>query len=280
VIPEPKEEPTDEPKRKPGRPASKRQAPGAETSSRSRIVVLSEPINVSFAKEFIARHFETLQSIEVRGVPAGTLLLSFIARADSKGMIRTVWVECRGNSPFLSRLQSGFSVLPTGVAPLYEGLFAGESVPWALRGLSAFALPRPLRYLLRVDCDLVDIDQKNAHPEIQLERIDESSEDYPPVPFLRRYCEDPDAFRKQTSTDKITMLVALYYGTIPKHAHADVQAFYAEQLLIRAADARKWAHLGVANPVTLQFYLNQLGEQTRMLVLESVIEQAVARCTS
>ena len=272
-ISEPKQE---EPKRNPGRPSTKGQSNAAPEQSRARIVVLAEPINVSFAKEFVKCHFEALQSITVRGIPAGTMLLSFIARANSKGMIKTIWIERRGDSPFLSRLYSGVSgllQLHPKLAALYACQFAHEAVPSALRGLSAFALPRPLRYLLRAGCDLVDIDQKNAHPEIQLERINESPEDYPPVPLLRRYCDDPEAFRNQTGANKITMLISLYYDTAPTDAHADVLSFYAEQALIRAADARKWAHLSITD-ITLQFYLNQLGEQTRMLVMERCIEQA------
>ena len=176
--------------------------------------ILSEPSNVNFVKKFVGDHYGVLSDIEVNGVLATTMLLSFVARADAKGMVKTLWVECRGKSPYESRMYSGLQVaegrVPDDEMRFIRSLFDHEQVPDALRGISAFMLPKELRCVLRFGCPVLDFDQVCSHPTIQLDRAAAEPDVYPPTTLLRRYVDYPKAFRKELGCSKRVLLKMTY----------------------------------------------------------------------
>ena len=241
--------------------------------------ILREPVNVDFIRTYVHAHYDALEQVKIRGLPATTVLLSFIMRAVD-GYVRAVWVECRGGSPWASRRYSGVlaaRALDEEAQEKIYGYFANDPAPRVLQGLSAFALPKELRFVVRMGCDVTDFDQKCAHLAIQLARVDTNPGAYPAIPISRRYEADPPAFRAATACEKTVLLAAIYGGDPPAGSHVDVHAFAAEQVAVRHADMLlhlvdfpEWLTDEKAER-TLQYYKNQSGEQARQMELEQAI---------
>ena len=222
---------------------------------------------------FVEKNFHALQQLEVRGLPASAILLSYVMRVH-KGYIRTVWKpsDCNFRSRFYSGLSAFSAALPM-VLKKAQDYVNFEEVPEALRGLSAFCLPKELRHLLRMNCGLTDLDQKAAHPTIQASRVHSSPGRYPPIPLLDEYLADQVAFRQETGAEKDLLLSAFYGKRCPDVCHPKVRAFFEKRLAIIEADAENFREEFETNgdfklKKTLQFYLNQHGEQQRQDILE------------
>ena len=168
--------------------------------------MLWEPVNVDFVCAFVRRNYEALQEIDVVGVPATTMLFSFVLRANVKGMVKTLGTECRGKSPYEARDYSGLSTaegrIPDELLVILTESFADEPVPMALRGISAFMLPKELKCILRFGCDVTDFDQVCCHPTILLDRVSKAPNEFAPGPRLKEYVSNPKAFREAVACDK------------------------------------------------------------------------------
>ena len=103
---------------------------------------MKEPINKDYVLSFVEKNFHALQQLEVRGLPASTILLSYVMRVH-KGYIRTVWKPSESilRSRFYSGLSAFRAALPM-VLKKAQDYVNFEEVPEALRGLSAFCLPK------------------------------------------------------------------------------------------------------------------------------------------
>ena len=243
-----------------------------------QLEILAEPVNAAFIKKFAQEHFGALQQIQIYGLPATTILLSFAMRANARGDVKTFWIECRGRSPFTARLYSGVisatsRVTDKDVLQNIHREFSHEGVPAALRGLSAFTLPKELKNVIRFGCDVTDFDQVCAHPSIQLDRVEAAPEMYPATPMLRSYVADPKAFREAAGCDKRVLLQMTYGGALPPNSHPHVEAYWREQAAIREVDAAAFAAESALteNERTVQFYINQRDEQLRQRKLRTAI---------
>ena len=243
---------------------------------------MKEPVNKPFILDYVTKNFQALQKLEVRGLPASTILLSYAMRADKKGYVRTAWKPSLSPCGLRTRFYSGLSVFKCAdpmLQALANNYLQFEQVPLALRGLSAFCLPKELRHLVRMNCGLTDLDQKAAHPNIQLSRIQSKPGQYPAVPLLEEYLQDPVAFRQETGAEKDLLLSFFYGKRCPDNCHPKVRAFFEERLAIIDVDADLFKDIFPTNgnfklKKTLQFYLNQHGEQERQDMLYEAIVAA------
>jgi hypothetical protein len=202
-------------------------------------------------------------------------------RAD-KDYIRTVWKPSDSFCQLRARCYSGRSVFRYADPNLQQTVnqyLQRQQVPFAFRGLSAFCLPKELRHLVRMNCGLTDLDQKAAHPNIQLSRIRSNPGRYPAVPLLEEYLQDPVAFRQETGVEKELLLSAFYGKRCPEVCHPKVRAFFQERLAIIDVDADLMKDIFPTNgnfklKKTLQFHLNQHGEQGRQDMLYEAIVAA------
>ena len=152
-------------------PATQRNPPA---HSRQAPLVLKEPINVAYTKSVI----EELKSVKLKPVPSGynmglitqdrevnvaDLLQIFVNRARGTthhgiGWITVVYSDMRCPEGLLGRRISGAKFLDSEVADLDHEI--GIAIEW--RGVSAFALPKVLRHVLRHALPLKDLDAQNA----------------------------------------------------------------------------------------------------------------------
>lgn len=205
--------------------------------------------------------------------------------ADGIGTIIVAWWERSGAGPTGGRRYSGiFGKVPSQI-PSHE-----RNTPSGFCCLSAFALPRGLKYILRTGVGAVDIDMKAAHTQVQLRRLSQAKR-LDLATLTREYYENRDEYlqllqdsewgKTREKWECKKLLTGLTYGvSVPKGVPDFVQRLAVEQAAIRDFDKEANPELikqFASRPrplASLQFSLNETGER---MVIDMAVK-AGKRC--
>ena len=218
--------------------------PGAQQAEAS-YEVCKELINIRFAQQM--QELLAMWHMDVTGVPFALVLEYYIRRAEriggGMGVITVVWRENpkAAELGLQSRRLSGSA----GMATLPPEL-AHETVPSQWRGLSAFGLPKILRFGLRCGFGdrMKDYDQVNAH---FVSALDEARHiGVCGAAVLERLVEDPGAFRAEVQASlgcskaeaKQQVLATGYGQALTEEAPEELKALWADMERVYDAIAR------------------------------------------